>query len=123
MILVDTSVWIDHLRSADSTLMELLESVDVATHPLVVGELAVGSLRDRDEFLGLLEQLPQVPVASDAEVHALITRQALHGQELGIVDIHLLASALLAPGISLWTRDARLRAAADSLSVLWNDKP
>ena len=121
MILVDTSIWIDHLRESDPILVELLDSVAVATHPLVIGELAVGSLRNRDEVLGLLHDLPSTPVAHHDEVLAFIDAYRLHGQGLGIVDVHLLASALLAPGTSLWTRDARLRAAASSLSVLWRE--
>ena len=119
MILVDTSVWIDHLRASDATLVELLESAAVATHPLVIGELAVGSLRHREEFLAHLAELPRVPVADDSEVLGFISGHQLHGQGLGIVDIHLLASTLLAPGTSLWTRDARLRVAASSLGVHW----
>lgn len=122
MILVDTSVWINHLRSGDPTLAELLESVAVSTHPLVIGELAVGSLRNRVEFLALIGELPRVPVADDDdEVLAFITGYELHGRGLGIVDVHLLASTLLAPGASLWTRDARLQDAASSLGVLWRE--
>lgn len=121
MILVDTSVWIDHLRSAEPGLVGLLESVAVATHPLVIGELAVGSLRNRLEFLQLLDELPRTPVADESEVLALVHAYALHGQGLGIVDVHLLASTLLAPGVSLWTRDTRLQAAASSLGVLWRE--
>lgn len=121
MILVDTSVWIDHLRESDPILVELLESVAVATHPLVIGELAVGSLRKRAEFLALLNELPRSPVVGEGEVLALINAHQLHGRGLGIVDVHLLASTLLAPGTSLWTRDARLRAAASSLGVLWRE--
>lgn len=121
MILVDTSVWINHLRSGDPTLAELLESVAVSTHPLVIGELAVGSLRNRVEFLALIGELPRVPVAHDDEVLAFITGYELHGRGLGMVDVHLLASTLLAPGTLLWTRDARLRAAASSLGVLWRE--
>ena len=121
MILVDTSVWIDHLRQSDPTLVELLEAVAVGTHPLVIGELAVGSLRNRAELLALLDELPRAPVADENEVLALINAHQLHGHGLGIVDVHLLASTLLAPGTSLWTRDARLRAAASSLGVLWRE--
>lgn len=121
MILVDTSVWIDHLRSRDPALVGLLELVAAATHPLVIGELAVGSLRNRSEFLDLLEELPLAPVADDAEVLAFINAYKLHGRGLGIVDLHLLASTLLAPGTSLWTRDVRLRDAASSLGVLWRE--
>lgn len=121
MILVDTSIWIDHLRSTNDALASLLETSEVITHPLVLGELAVASLRRRDEFLRLLDELPSAPLADSSEVLAFIDAYRLHGQGLGIVDVHLLASTLLAPGTSLWTRDARLRAAASSLGVLWRE--
>lgn len=119
MILVDTSIWIDHLRVGDKALSDLLEATEVAIHPLVLGELAVGSIRGRETFLGLLRQLPNVPVADTAEVLAFVDTHALHGQGLGIVDVHLLASTLLTPDGWLWTRDARLRKAAAALGVSW----
>ena len=117
MILVDTSVWIDHLRSSDPTLVDLLESADVATHPLVIGELAVGSIRRRADFLDLLGQLPSIPVANSAEVLTFIDARRLYGQGLGIVDVHLLASATLLPGSTIWTRDSRLLSAATALGL------
>lgn len=117
MILVDTSVWIDHLRTSNDVLSGLLESVEVVTHPLIIGELAVGSLRDRAQFLELLDQLPRVPVANDDEILEFINAHGLHGRGLGIVDVHLLAATFLAPGISIWTRDSRLLKAAMSLGV------
>lgn len=117
MILVDTSVWIDHLRLSDPTLVDLLESAEVATHPLVIGELAVGSIRSRDQFLGLLGQLPRMPIATDTEVLTFIEARKLHGQGLGIVDVHLLASTTLLPGSSIWTRDSRLLGAATTLGL------
>ena len=121
MILVDTSIWIDHLKSTDAALVELLDSVQVVTHPLVIGELAVGSLRQREDFLRLLDELPKAPLADSSEVLTFIDAYRLDGQGLGIVDVHLLASTALAPGTSLWTRDARLRAAASSLGMLWGE--
>jgi predicted nucleic acid-binding protein len=120
MILVDTSVWIDHLREADSLLTSLLEACDVLAHPLVTGELAMGTLRKRGEFIALMGELPAAPEAGDTEVLALIETRGLHGSGLGIVDAHLLASALLAPGTALWTRDRRLAQAAARLKIAWS---
>lgn len=117
MILVDTSVWIDHLRASNATLVDLLESAEVATHPLVIGELAVGSIRRRADFLDLLGQLPSMPVANSAEVLTFIDARTLYGQGLGIVDVHLLASATLLPGSTIWTRDSRLLSAATALGL------
>lgn len=120
MILVDTSVWIDHLRDRDSTLVSLLETCDVLAHPLVTGELAMGTIRKRTEFIALLGELPTAPVADHHEVLTLIETRGLHGTGLGIVDAHLLASALLAPGTALWTRDRRLAEAAARLEIAWS---
>jgi predicted nucleic acid-binding protein len=117
MILVDTSVWIDHLHRADPSLIQLLERCDVVTHPLVIGELAMRSIRSRGKFLTLLSELPRVPVASHDEVMALIDAQHLHGKALGIVDAHLLASALLSPGTRMWTKDRALARMAHSMAV------
>lgn len=117
MILVDTSVWIAHLRLSDPTLVDLLESAEVATHPLVIGELAVGSIRSRDQFLGLLGQLPRMPIATDTEILTFIDARNLYGQGLGIVDVHLLASTMLLPGSTIWTRDLRLLTAATALGL------
>ena len=123
MILVDTSVWVDHLRLGDDRLASLLEACEVATHPLVIGELAVGTLAERDVILDLMGRLPRLPVADAGEVLALIASRDLHGRGLGIVDVHLLASVLLVPGTELWTRDRALARAAQSLSVAWDAGP
>lgn len=117
MILVDTSVWIDHLRSGDTVLVALLERGQVLAHPFVVGELALGSLRQREVVLEALLDLPQVKVATDAEVRHFISSQALSGLGIGYVDVHLMAAVQLTPGTSLWTRDKRLHAAAEKLGV------
>lgn len=116
MILVDTSVWVDHFRFGDVDLAELLDRGDVACHPFVVGELACGSLKNRGEILQLLSHLPQLPMAAHEEALALIQSRRLMGKGIGWIDIHLLASALLA-GVALWTRDRRLDAAARSAGV------
>lgn len=115
MILVDTSVWVDHLRVGDPKLIALLERAAVATHPFVVGEVACGSLRNRPLILGLLQNLPVVKVADNGEVLSFIEHHALHGRAIGYVDVHLLASTLLTPGAQLWTKDKRLLTAAKAL--------
>lgn len=117
MILVDTSVWVDHLRNGDSELTARLEAGEVLSHPFVIGELALGNLRQREIILGALSELPAAVVASDTEVLTLIERQPLHGLGIGYVDAHLLASALLTPDASLWTRDTRLGNAATRIGL------
>lgn len=117
MILVDSSVWIDHLRSGDAVLSALLERGGVLTHPFVIGELALGSLRQRDVILGALHDLPHVTVADDAEVMGFIARHALHGRGIGYIDTHLLAAVRLTHGATLWTRDKRLHEIATTLGI------
>lgn len=112
MILVDTSVWIDHLRSGDAQLVALLQGGTVLGHPWVTGELSLGNLTRRTEILGLLSSLPQAVVATDVEVMTFIDHHQLSGLGIGYVDAHLLASTRLSGGARLWTRDKRLRAAA-----------
>ena len=121
MILVDTSVWVDHLRSGDAQLVDLLERGAVLMHPFVVGEIACGSLSDRSSTLELLEDLPAAVVAEGEEVLAFIERHVLHGKGIGYVDVHLLASVVLTEGASLWTRDKRLRIAAEDLGRAFRD--
>ena len=116
MILVDSSVWVDHLRDSDPALARLLTAGQVLAHPFVVGELALGSLRQREMVLGALLGLPQAIVAGQAEVLDFIDRHALAGIGIGYVDAHLLASARLSIA-TLWTRDKRLHAAAQRLSL------
>jgi predicted nucleic acid-binding protein len=120
MILVDTSIWIDHLRAGDATLQGLLEHGRVLAHPFVIGELALGRLRQRDIVLGGLHDLPQAEVARDEEVLHFIAAKALFGLGIGYVDAHLLTAVQLTAGASLWTRDRRLRVAADQLSLAAN---
>jgi predicted nucleic acid-binding protein len=121
LILVDTSVWVDHLRSGDAQLAALLERGAVLMHPFVVGEIACGSLSDRSSILELLEDLPAAGVAEGEEVLAFIERHVLHGKGIGYVDVHLLASVALTEGASLWTRDKRLRIAAEDLGRAFRD--
>ena len=117
MILVDSSVWIDHLRTGESTLVELLNSNRVLIHPFVVGELACGSLNNRKMVLSLLQDLPEVQVATDEEVLFFIERHGLMGRGIGYVDAHLLAAVVLDGAAHLWTRDKRLCALAESMRL------
>lgn len=117
MILVDTSVWIDHLRSGETMLAGLLDDGEVLSHPFIIGELALGNLRQRESVLADLLRLPQASAASDAEVLHLIQGERLFGIGIGYVDAHLLAATRLTQGASLWTRDQRLSAAAERLSL------
>lgn len=123
MILVDTSVWVDHLRRGDAQLAGLLERGAVLMHPFVIGEIACGSLRDRASILELLGDLPAVVVAEGAEVLGFIERRTLHGKGIGYFDVHLLASVVLTDGASLWTRDKSLRLAAEELGRAYTDAP
>ena len=118
MILVDTSVWIDHLRAGEEELVALLNSARVLSHPFVVGELACGNLRHRDEVLTLMGELPQITVATDAEVLYFIEQHGLMGRGIGYIDAHLLAAVSLASPARLWTRDRRLAAVAADLGVV-----
>lgn len=107
MILVDTSVWVDHLRSGVPLLTNLLQEGEVLIHPWVIGEIACGNLRNRNQVLDLLHGLPTAVVASDSEVLLLIERSNLMGRGIGCVDAHLLAAAKLSH-CGLWTQDRRL---------------
>jgi predicted nucleic acid-binding protein len=112
MTLVDSSVWVDHLRNGSARLRALLEAGEVLIHPFVIGELACGNLVRRREVLALLEALPHATEATHAEAIELLDRRRLHARGLGWVDVHLLASALVS-NCRLWTLDVRLARAAD----------
>ncbi len=116
MILVDTSVWIDHLRVANVRLIELLMDGQVLCHPFVVGELACGALKRRTEMLRLLKELPQAPAIASDDVLLFVDVHALMGRGIGWIDMHLIASAY-ASGHALWTRDTRLAEVARRLGV------
>jgi len=121
LILVDTSVWVDHLRRGDAQLVDLLERANVVMHPYVVGEIACGSLRDRSSILELLRDLPAAVVAEGEEVLRFIEGHGLHGKGIGYVDVHLLASVALTEGAKLWTRDKSLPRVAESLGCALRD--
>jgi predicted nucleic acid-binding protein len=115
-VLVDTSVWVDHLRRRNATLSDRLEATQVWTHCFVIGELACGNLAQRSEILTSLAALPQAPLIDHAVVLEFVRSRRLMGRGLGWVDMHLLASAMLA-GLSFWTLDRRLASAARGLGM------
>jgi predicted nucleic acid-binding protein len=117
VILVDTSVWAQHIRREVRSLSILLEAAEVLTHPFVIGEIAMGNLRQRDVVLRDLQDLQQAIVATDQEVLQLIDRNSLFGRGIGYVDAHLLAAARLSAGTLLWTFDKRLVATAVQLRL------
>ena len=119
MILVDTSVWVQHLRATDVVLSAALNRGEVLIHPFVVGELAMGSLHDRSGLIHDLRRLPFATVAEDDEVVAFVEGEGLHGRGLGYIDAHLLASVRLTSGSTLWSRDRRLMTAAADLGVAY----
>ena len=117
MILVDTSIWIDHLRTGNPKLAALLQNGQVLVHPFVLGELALANLARRNEILGLLGNLSQVTTATDTEVLVLIEYHRLFGRGIGFIDAHLLAATFLTPETGLWTRDRRLAAVSLGLGL------
>ena len=118
MILVDTSVWVDHLRQADGGMQRHLAAGNVVTHPMVVGELACGNLLRREETLAQLRTLPRLKPLDDEAVLALIESNKLMGRGIGLVDAHLLGAVLAGPAeTQLWTRDRRLHELADQAGV------
>jgi predicted nucleic acid-binding protein len=120
MILVDTSVWIDHFRKENAEMRRHLEHKNIVIHPLIVAELALGSLRERARTLVWLDRLPAVPVAQIGEVRQMIEMCSLHGRGIGLVDAHLIASCLIDGSTKLWTGDKWLSAAAEALGVAAN---
>jgi len=117
MILVDTSVWIDHLRQGNDRLAALLDRVQVVMHPFVIGELACGNLRNRKPLLRLLNYLPQATTATNEETLYFIERHALMGRGIGFIDTHLLAAVALDGNMRLWTHDKRLHSIAMELGL------
>lgn len=117
MILVDTSVWIDHLRASEPVLVGLLNTGHVLVHPFIVGELACGQLQNRAEILALLQELSAAPVATHEEVLFFIERHRVMGRGIGYIDAHLLSAVSLTGAGQLWTRDKRLHAIAETMNV------
>ena len=118
MVLVDTSIWVSHFRKGDPHLQELLVAEQVLCHPFITGELACGGLKNRKEIISLLQALPGAITAEIDEILEFIEHQKLIGVGIGLVDVHLLASALLTKAL-LWTSDRSLRAAATRLNILY----
>jgi predicted nucleic acid-binding protein len=117
MILVDTSIWVDHLRHDEATLSALLNAGRVLTHPFVIGELMLGGLRKSGAVVAALRELPRAVTAADEEMPRFIDRQALAGAGIDYVDAHLLAAVALTQGASLWSRDQRLSMVAARLGL------
>jgi predicted nucleic acid-binding protein len=120
MILADTSIWIHHLREGNAALRKLLERGQVLSHPFVIGELALGNLKQREIVLGALEDLPKATVASDEEVLHHVSTRELSGLGIGYVDAHLLAAVQMTADALLWTRDKRLGNLAAKLRLAFH---
>ena len=116
MVLVDTSVWVSHLRDGNAELASLLNNAEVLCHPLIVGELACGNLKDRSTILNFLQLLPMGVEAEHEEVLSFIENRQLMGKGIGYVDVHLIASAILT-GVPIWTFDKKLSQVANSLNI------
>ncbi len=117
MILADTSVWVDHLRSDDKELRRLLNQGQIVIHPFITAELALGLLKQRATTLALLDRLPQTRVGQLNEVREMIEARHLYGLGIGLIDAHLLASVFISPATLLWTRDKQLREVAHALGI------
>jgi predicted nucleic acid-binding protein len=117
LILADTSIWIDHLRAGNKELGKHLNQGQIVIHPLIIAELALGSLQERRKTLALLDLLPQVRVAQLSEVRLMIEARRLYSRGIGLTDAHLIASVFINPSTLLWTRDKRLRKAAEDLGI------
>ena len=117
MILADTSVWIDHLRFGIPEMQQHLNHNRIVIHPLIIAELALGSLRDRGKTLALLDLLPQIRVAQMGEVRTLIELRRLYGLGIGAIDAHLIASILISPPTLMWTRDKQLRKVSEHVGI------
>jgi len=121
MVLVDTSIWVNHLRRGSRHLEKLLTDAEVMCHPFIIGELACGNLKNRDEIISLLHSLPMALTVEFDEFLLFIDQHNLMGRGVGFVDVHLLASAQLT-GVSLWTADKRLKSSAEQLKLAFRKK-
>jgi predicted nucleic acid-binding protein len=117
LILADTSVWIDHLRSGNKEMRQHLNQWQIVIHPFIIAELALGSLKERTKTLGLLDLLPQVRVAHLNEIRTMIEARRLYSLGIGLTDAHLIASVLINPPTLLWTRDKQLRKVSEALGI------
>ncbi len=117
MILADTSVWIDHLRSGNQEMRKRLNRGEIVIHPFIIAELALGSLRERAKTLALLDLLPQVRIPQLVEVRLMIEARRLYSLGIGLTDAHLIASIFLNSYTLLWTRDKPLRKVAEALGI------
>lgn len=122
MVLVDTSVWIDHFRRTNRKLTSLLESDEVSMHPFVLGELACGNLSNRKEIVALLHALPCIAKVEDDELLLFIERHCLMGRGIGLIDVHILASCHI-DACLLWTSDKRLHVVAKELNIEFSQHP
>lgn len=121
MVLVDSSVWIDHIRFAEPQLQRLLLAGDVLGHPLVSGEVSLGGLRNRSAVLKELDRRPLAVVGRDEDVRRLVESERLFGRGIGYIDAHLLTSVQLTPEALLWTRDKRLHEVASELGLAFQE--
>jgi predicted nucleic acid-binding protein len=117
LILADTSIWMDHLRSEDREMRRHLQQGNIVTHPFVIAELALGSLRERTKTLALLDLLPQLRMPHLSEVRLMIEARRLYGMGIGLIDAHLIASIFVNSPTLLWTRDKPLRKVAEDLGI------
>jgi predicted nucleic acid-binding protein len=117
LILADTSIWIDHLRSGNKEMRKLLNQGQIVIHPFIIAELALGSLQERTKTLALLDLLPQVRVAQMSELRLMIEARRLYSLGVGLTDAHLIASVFLNSSTLLWTRDKQLRRVAEALGI------
>jgi predicted nucleic acid-binding protein len=117
LILADTSIWIDHLRTGNTEMRKHLNQGRIVVHPFIIAELALGSLQERNKTLALLDCLPQVRVAQLSEVRLTIEARCLYSLGIGLTEAHLIASVFINAPTLLWTRDKRLRKAAEALGI------
>lgn len=123
MVLIDTSVWIEHLRGKIDTVEDLLTADEVIIHPFVIGEIACGNFTNRGEVLSMLQELPALSVTDDSLVLYFIDQNRLAGLGIGYIDAHLLASAVLEPPTRVFTFDKRFSAAADAMELAYYSAP
>jgi predicted nucleic acid-binding protein len=119
VILVDTSVWVDHLRRGDAALVAMLDANEAAVHDFIIGEIACGHLKARQRVLSLLASLPRIAAATEEETLYFLEHRHLFGRGLGYIDVHLLVAASLHAGTHLWTRDKKLHAIASELNLAY----